>query len=55
MQQPAKGVDPHTVLEVLEQGFLYKDKVIKHAKVVVSQELSGTDELKEKSRTESAE
>lgn len=40
MQQPSEGVPAHTVLEVIEPGFMYKDKVLKHAKVVVSQELS---------------
>jgi molecular chaperone GrpE len=39
MQQPAEGVAPHTVLEVLEPGYLYKDRVIRHAKVIVSQEM----------------
>lgn len=39
MQQPAQGVAPHTVLEVLEPGYLYKDRVIRHAKVIVSQEM----------------
>jgi molecular chaperone GrpE len=36
MQQPAEGVPPHTVLEVIEQGYIYKDKVLRHAKVIVS-------------------
>jgi molecular chaperone GrpE len=39
MQQPSKEVEPNTVLEEIEPGYLYKDKVIKHAKVVVSQEI----------------
>ena len=39
MQQPAEGVAPHTVLEVLEPGYMYKDRVIRHAKVIVSQEM----------------
>lgn len=39
MQQPAEGVAPHTVLEVLEPGYVYKDRVIRHAKVIVSQEM----------------
>ena len=43
MQQPSEGVPAHTVLEVIEPGYMYKDKVIKHAKVVVSQELSQTE------------
>lgn len=45
MQQPAAGVPDHTVLEVVENGYMYKDKVIRHAKVIVSQasEDSGSD------------
>ncbi len=43
MQQPAEGVPPHTVLEVLEPGYIYKDRVIRHAKVIVSQELELTE------------
>ncbi|MBI3124638.1 MAG: nucleotide exchange factor GrpE [Ignavibacteriales bacterium] len=38
MQQPVEGVAPHTVLDVIEPGYLYKDKVIRHAKVIVSAE-----------------
>jgi len=38
MQQPVEGVAPHTVIEVIEQGYMYKDKVLRHAKVVVSAE-----------------
>ena len=44
MQQQADGVAPHTVLDVIEPGYLYKDKVIKHAKVVVSAETTPNDE-----------
>lgn len=45
MQQPVAGVPDHTVLEVVENGYMYKDKVIRHAKVIVSQasEESGSD------------
>lgn len=39
MQRQADNVPPHTVLEVVEPGYLLKDKVIKHAKVIVSQDL----------------
>ncbi|MCW8849422.1 MAG: nucleotide exchange factor GrpE [Melioribacteraceae bacterium] len=39
MQQPSKDVEPNTVIEEIEAGYMYKDKVIKHAKVVVSQEM----------------
>lgn len=38
MQQPAEGVAPHTILDVIEQGYIYKDKVLRHAKVIVSAE-----------------
>lgn len=36
MQQPDNSVEPNTVLEEVEPGYMYKDKVIKHTKVVVS-------------------
>ena len=45
MQRPDDSVEPHTVLEEIEKGYTYKDKVIRHAKVVVSEEKS--DEPKE--------
>ncbi len=38
MQRKAVGVPPHTVLDELEKGYMYKDRVIRHAKVVVSEE-----------------
>lgn len=44
MQQPAEGVAPHTVLDVIEPGYIYKDRVIRHAKVVVSAETASHDE-----------
>lgn len=36
MQKPDDNVEPNTVLEEVEPGYIYKDKVIKHTKVVVS-------------------
>ncbi|MFA7288752.1 MAG: nucleotide exchange factor GrpE [Melioribacteraceae bacterium] len=39
MQKPDETVPPHTVIEVLEKGYKLRDKVIRHAKVIVSQEL----------------
>lgn len=36
MQMPRADVPPHTVLEEVEKGYLLFDKVIRHAKVVVS-------------------
>ncbi len=43
MQQPVEGVAPHTVIDVIEPGYLYKDKVIRHAKVIVSAELASPE------------
>ena len=36
MQVPRADVPPHTVLEEVEKGYLLFDKVIRHAKVIVS-------------------
>ncbi|MEW6005717.1 MAG: nucleotide exchange factor GrpE [Stygiobacter sp.] len=44
MQQPVDGVEPHTVLEVIEPGYMFKDKVIRHAKVIVSAEPASQDD-----------
>jgi molecular chaperone GrpE len=38
LQQPSADVPPDTVLEEVEPGYMFKDKVIKHAKVIVSKE-----------------
>lgn len=50
MQKKDDSVPSHTVLEEIETGYLYRDKVIRHAKVIVSEEssadeghVSGTD------------
>ena len=40
MQRKDDKADPHTVLEELEKGYLYKDRVIRHSKVVVSEDTS---------------
>jgi molecular chaperone GrpE len=37
-QQARNDVPPNTVVDVIEKGYLLKDKVIKHAKVIVSTE-----------------
>ncbi len=36
LQRPAEGAAPHTVLDEVEKGYIYKDKVIRHTKVIVS-------------------
>lgn len=38
MQREDPSVPPHTVLDELEKGYMYRDKVIRHSKVVVSSE-----------------
>ena len=43
MQRKAEGVEPHTVIEEFEKGYVYKDRVIRHTKVAVSEDNS--DEL----------
>jgi len=45
MQREDDSVEPHTVLEEVEKGYIYKDKVIRHTKVIVSEEKS-TEEKK---------
>ncbi|HEY4755416.1 MAG TPA: nucleotide exchange factor GrpE, partial [Ignavibacteriaceae bacterium] len=32
------NVEPHTVIEEFEKGYLYKDRVIRHTKVAVSED-----------------
>ncbi len=39
LQQATNECEPNTVLSEVEPGYMYKDKVIKHAKVIVSKEL----------------
>ena len=43
MQRKDESVPPHTVLEEVESGYLYRDKVLRHAKVIVSEESSSDD------------
>ena len=37
MMRSEKGKDENEILEVFEKGYRYKDRVIRHAKVVVNQ------------------
>ena len=46
MQKEVEGVPPHTVIEEIEPGYIYKDKVLRHSKVIVSQASSETDDSK---------
>jgi molecular chaperone GrpE len=47
MQVPKEDVKPNTVIDVVEKGYFLKDKVIKHAKVLVSAEVPKAEENKE--------
>ena len=38
MQKKDDNAPPHTVLDELEKGYMYKDKVIRHTKVIVSED-----------------
>lgn len=37
LQRKAEETAPHTVLDEIEKGYMYKDRVIRHAKVIVSE------------------
>jgi len=47
MQRKDESVPPHTVLDELEKGYMYKDKVVRHSKVIVSEETAEETEAKE--------
>ena len=49
MQQPSNDVAENTILNEVEAGYTYKDKVIKHAKVIVSQKIE--EEIQESNET----
>jgi molecular chaperone GrpE len=38
MQRKMENVKPHTVIDEVEKGYMYKDRVIRHTKVVVSED-----------------
>lgn len=42
LQVPRSDVPPHTVIDVVEQGYLLHDRVLRHAKVIVSTEAPDT-------------
>ncbi len=37
MTRADDSVPPHTVIDELETGYMYKERVIRHAKVIVSE------------------
>lgn len=38
MQRKEEDKEPHVVLDELEKGYMYKDRVIRHSKVIVNEE-----------------
>jgi molecular chaperone GrpE len=52
LQRKADGVEPHTVLDEIEKGYLYKDKVIRHSKVIVSEDISEKETAESNDQTE---
>ncbi|MBK7381218.1 MAG: nucleotide exchange factor GrpE [Ignavibacteriales bacterium] len=51
LQRKDSSVEPHTVLDEIQKGYLYKDRVIRHAQVIVSEdsELQSTGQDSENS------
>jgi Molecular chaperone GrpE (heat shock protein) len=45
LQVTRSDVPPHTVTKVVEQGYFLKDKVLRHAKVLVSAEPEGNTQI----------
>jgi molecular chaperone GrpE len=41
MQRKDENAEPNTVLDEIESGYIYKDRVIRHSKVIVSDDSSG--------------
>jgi molecular chaperone GrpE len=52
MQMPRNDLPPHTVIEEVEKGYMLNDKVLRHAKVVVS--TVPREEQEEKKQSESS-
>lgn len=40
LQQPTDKMEPNKVFKVIENGYIYKDKILKHAKVIVTKPLN---------------
>jgi molecular chaperone GrpE len=55
LQMPRPEVPPHTVIEEVEKGYMMNDKVIRHAKVIVSsapvEEQNGNGQIESTTRT----
>lgn len=55
MQQVSDDVPPHTVLDEIEAGYMYKDRVLKHSKVIVSQQSVENSKSAEEEKTNNKE
>ncbi len=44
LQRKEENVPTHTVLDEVEKGYMYKDRVIRHTKVIVSDDSSGASD-----------
>ncbi|MBI9070997.1 MAG: nucleotide exchange factor GrpE [Melioribacteraceae bacterium] len=55
MQQEVPGTPANIVVHEVEAGFMYKDKVIKHSKVIVSQEVEAPAEENESNENNNEE
>jgi len=55
LQQKDNSVPPHTVIQEVETGYIYKDKVIRHAKVIVSEEPTSETDNGSKNNKEGSE
>jgi len=53
LQMPSKDFPPHTVIKEVEKGYMLNDRVIRHAKVIVSGEPETIDEPIKDSLSES--
>jgi len=40
MQRREESAEPNTVLDEIETGYVYKDRVIRHSKVIVSEDIT---------------
>lgn len=52
LQMPKEDVPPHTVIEEVERGYKLNDKVLRHAKVIVSAAPSSAEESATKNQEE---
>lgn len=52
LQQEVDNTPPNTIIQEVEPGYVYKDKVLKHAKVIVSKDAEEADSNNEPENSE---